>query len=140
MQPSFVDLKVNQKPDNISAYEWSRQKTAEFVREKKLAVLRLLAATEQEFERIKTNKEPLCKNQITQNEVTYRGQLLPDHINNRIITVISDQFIQRELGITNVTIQNNIVVAEREGGARKANKIFMQRPLFAYSYRSIRWI
>jgi hypothetical protein len=114
MQPGFVDLKINQRPENMSTYEWSVQKAAQLAKEKRLKILKSIGATEQEWETAKKNYEPGYKIIMGQKEAIYKKNLLPQNLQNLVMNVIERPSVKEELGITRISKINGIIIAERE--------------------------
>ncbi|EKD23251.1 MAG: hypothetical protein ACD_82C00181G0002 [uncultured bacterium] len=113
MRMRNIDLRLNKKPANISVYDWSKQKAQELVNEKRHAILALLGRTDNGWEETKENLEPIYKKSADHYEKKYKKQILPPSSHGLIMSIIKHPMIQKELGITSISIKENIIIAER---------------------------
>lgn len=118
-----IDLRINQKPKNISTYQWCKDRAEELVREKRIAVLRLLGRIEnnvlESWEDQKENLAFLYKKAITEKELVNYNQNLPEKFIRVIKSVLSREQLKQELGISQVIERGNTITVRRSNGQKE---------------------
>jgi len=113
-----IDLKLREKPRDVSTYEWCRKRAREFVEEKKKKIQRLLGATGENMLFVEKAKKIGDEQEAEKRDKKYYlrfpiSEPVPSEVKRLLSDLFANSYIKKDLQVKAIKIKNNRIVVER---------------------------